>query len=101
MITNRQPQAGTAVLAGRVGLGLTERLEHIAHLLLGHADAGVDDSDLHTRIVVVVARHPDHHADAARLREFDRVTYQVDQDLSQPGRVGVNRLSRALWATFF
>src|SRR5205807_9033100 len=40
-----EAEAGAAVLAGGRGVGLLERLEDDALLLLGDADAGIDDAE--------------------------------------------------------
>ena len=45
LAADRQPEPGPAVLAPGGGLGLGERLEQPAELLLGHPDPGVGDGE--------------------------------------------------------
>ena len=47
---DREAQAGAAVLAGRRGVGLGERLEKLGDLFLRHADARVRHGDLDPRL---------------------------------------------------
>jgi hypothetical protein len=45
MLADGEAEAGATILAGGRGIGLRKFLEQPAHLLLGHADAGVCDRD--------------------------------------------------------
>src|SRR3546814_7207223 len=72
-----QAEAGALVLAAEPGLDLGEGLQHARLVVLGDADAGVDDAEAgaHSRT------RPGRDGDAAaRRRELDGVRQQVDED---------------------
>jgi hypothetical protein len=73
------------VLAGRGAIGLAERLEDHAELVVGDPDPGVAD---HEAMAGVVGRDLEHHLPA--LGELERVRQQVLQDLFQPLRIGLD-----------
>ena len=69
------------------GLGLGERLEQPAELLLGHPDPGVGDGE--GEPVVGLSLHG--QADGAVVGELGGVGEQVEQRLPHLGQVGVHR----------
>ena len=88
-LADGQPQPRAAVLAGGAGVRLGERLEQLAHLLRGHADAGVGDGHGHP-VAARVAVPPGGQGDGPGVGELVRVREQVEQHLPQLGRVGVH-----------
>ena len=57
-----------------------------------HSHAGVDDLEADAGIGTVGGRyHADDEPDAALLGEFDGVAQQIDQNLAEPHRIGVDR----------
>ena len=80
----RQAEAGAFRLAQVVAAGLAEFLEHQRLLVLGDADAGVDDGDL-DRVLEPARAQRDA---PARGGELDRVREQVDDDLLELADVG-------------
>ncbi len=85
---NRQAEAGAAVFFGRGRIGLRERLEQPAELLLGHADAGVGDGKAHHRPVGLETLR--HQSEAAVLGELAAVAEDIEQALLELGAVGMH-----------
>jgi hypothetical protein len=85
---NRQAKTGAAVLFGRRGLGLAERLEQAAELLLGHADAGVRDGKSHHRAIALEALR--HHGETAILSELAAIAQNVKQALLELGAISAD-----------
>ena len=80
-----QAQARSAEAARRGRVGLLERLEQPPDLLVRHPDAGITDRDAQGPVA------PPHlDPDFARLRELDGVADQIEQHLTQAGRVGAD-----------
>ena len=88
-----QAEARAAEPPRRRAVGLRERLEDRGHLLRRHSHARVDHLEADAGIGavgrVVMSHHEPH---AAALGELDGVAQQVDQDLAEPRRIGVDRL---------
>src|SRR5690606_15448779 len=100
LAADRKPQARAAVLARGTRVRLLEGFENDLLLLRGYADPRVADcksDDLVGRVEHLIAGRPaalrdvDAEADAALLRELERVRQQVLQHLQQPLRVGIDR----------
>src|SRR5262249_43153000 len=100
LAADRETQTGTAVLAGRAGVGLLERFEDDLLLLRRDADAGIADRELDDRrrnaegrVIVGPAALRDAHVQphAAVARELERVRQQVLQHLQQALRVRADR----------
>jgi hypothetical protein len=98
LAADRQPETGASVAPARRPVGLLERLEDDAQLLLADADAGVDDGEADD---VVAPLQPGveevrgggalhHQPHLALLGELHRVRDQVAQHLLQPVLVGVH-----------
>ena len=87
-LRNRQAEARAAVFARGGGVGLLEGFENHAEVLLGNADAGVNDLNPH-RLMIGRIGH-DAHGDAALLGELERVADEINNDLPQFFSVGLN-----------
>ena len=85
---DRQAEAGAAVFLGRRRIGLAERLEQPAELLLGHADAGVGDGKPHHRPIGFEALR--HQGQPAVLGELAAVAENIEQALLELGAVGAH-----------
>ncbi len=82
-----QSQPGATVTARGRGIGLHEWCEQVRQSLGGNADAGIahDDFQQHAARFALDALRADR--DLAALGELHRVRDQVEQHLSQPGRI--------------
>ncbi len=87
-----QPETGAAVFAGGGHVRLGERLEQLAGLLLGHADAGVAHGELQLHLVAGLFEQFDLEPDLALLGELHRVVDQVGEDLAEAERVAAQVL---------
>ena len=77
-----QAETGAVEAAAERGVDLVERAQRCHDLVLGHADAGVDDGD---RGFAAAALEFDLYRAAVPI-EFDRVGQGIEQDaLCQPG----------------
>ena len=89
---DRQAQPGAAVLARGGAVGLGEGIEQLVDLLLGDADAGVDDRELQAAAIVPVFQRHHLQDDMAVVGELDGVADQVHQDLAQAAGIAVYAL---------
>src|SRR5262249_27796412 len=87
MARDREAETGAAVATRRAAVRLGEALEHRLLPVERDADAGVLDADPQGRARFRFVQARREHADLAALRELDRVSQQVDEDLAQPPRV--------------
>ena len=83
-----QTQAGALILAGQAAVDLDEGLKEPGLILQRDADAGVADGEAQPLCAGIGV---DREADASACgSEFDGVAEQVDQDLLETARVGVD-----------
>jgi hypothetical protein len=87
---DREAKAGTAVFAGRRGIGLGKFLEQLADQLSRHADAGVAHGNRDS-IAVIEPLRLRSNADGPVFRELVGIAREIEQRLAKPGLVGVNR----------
>ena len=80
---NRQPEAGTAVLACGRSVPLLESLKHFVELMSRNTDAGIPHGEVQANLVIAVPLFGHRHNDLSLLRELDGVADQVQQDLTQ------------------
>ena len=88
-MANPRPDPAVAPHGG--GIGLAESLEEPRQLLRGDADSRIDHGELDHGPAGACRKHAQDHADAALFRELDRVANEVDEDLPQTHRVGLDR----------
>jgi len=88
-VGDRQPEAGAGLAGAAAGAAALEGQEDAFEVLLGDADAGVDDLEARHLALVV-----EQQGDRATLGETDGVAEQVEQDLAQQRRTATRR-SRA------
>src|SRR3954447_4114525 len=81
-----EAEPGAAELAGGGGVGLGEGLEELAHLLGGHADAGVGDADAEP-VAAVLRFAADGEAHLTAAGELAGVAEEVEQALAELGHV--------------
>ncbi len=84
---DRHAQPGPAKAAGNRAVGLAEFLEHLLHLRLGHADAGVAHHQQDAARIAAI----DLDRDRPGLGEFHRVRNDVVQDLQEAVRIAQPR----------
>src|SRR5262245_4812506 len=84
---DRQSEAGSAEAACRRAVNLHEFAEQALDLLLAHADAGVLQSE-DDPLGLAPAFAADVEPDLAGLGELRRVAEQVQQNLTDPRRIG-------------
>ena len=87
-----QPKPHAHILAACSGVALGERFEKSLDLILGHADAGVDDFAFQQGIFLIVFNELHLDANMPFLGELYGIADQVDQDLPHSDRIGANGL---------
>src|SRR6185503_6737792 len=90
VLDDRQSQAGAAARPRAAGVDAVEALRHARNLLLGYADAGVDDLENGG----AVDRAPDDFHATARRRETHGVVHEVVEDRMQLGLFAEQRSIR-------
>src|ERR1051326_2155999 len=84
---NRETQAGSSKAAADGSIGLTEGFEQPGQLVRSNPHAGVTYFNLDQRPRRFLPGHRSGNGDPAGFREFQRVGYQVEDDLTQSGAV--------------
>jgi hypothetical protein len=79
---NGEAQSGSAMAPGRGIIPLLKRAEENFHGGCGNADAGVGHIELQLVKALLQRQRVDLDNDLALVGEFDRVTHQVDQHLT-------------------
>ena len=87
LLDDRQPEAGAAEPARRRRVGLREGVEQPLEIVGGDAYARVDHVEAELDLVLVFVEPTDAHDDLALSRELHRVRREVDEHLSDSGRV--------------
>src|SRR5262245_53570087 len=90
MPADRKPEAGAAVFAAGRGIRLRKFLEQPPHLLFGHADPAVGDGNGDPLATLELLR-PRSDGDGTVFRELVGIARQVEQRLTEPRLVGVDR----------
>src|SRR5205085_118959 len=80
-------EAGAAVTPRRRDVGLGELFEDRVELLRGNADPSVGHREPHLRGVPLATVALDVNDDLADLGELDRISDQIDQDLTNAARI--------------
>ncbi len=70
---------------------LRERIEDAAGRFARHAHARIVHLDAQADRLRILGGDADHHGDAARVGELDRIAQQVDDHLAQPVRIADHR----------
>ena len=86
-LADRQPESGTAVLAGGGYIRLLERLEQVSLLFLRYPDAGILDFEAHQYPFRGFVEQGCPHRDEAAVGKLDRVAGEIQQCLPHPGRI--------------
>ena len=92
------PSPGSTVVPGGRAVGLGERLEQAAELLLVHADPGVGHVEGEACRAGSRLRAGQREGHGPVLREFRRVAQQVDQALLELGEIGAHGAD--VWGAF-
>jgi hypothetical protein len=78
---NCQSESGSAVYAGRGRIDLRKRFEQAVNAALGNTDPRVNDTEFDCCGCLVCRLYGDINPNAATIREFDRISCQIKQDL--------------------
>src|SRR6056297_1079737 len=84
-----EPEAGAAVLPGNRGAALGKGIKQSPQLFRLHANAGIHYPGHQQFLLTITA---DHQGDGTFVSELQGIATQVDDDLSQSGRVGTDLL---------
>ena len=88
-----EAESGAATLMAGSGSGadLGEWFKQILLILWANPDTGVGDLESQTGLLVVTFQAKDGKSDASLSSEFERVAHQVEDYLTKPTRIGMER----------
>jgi hypothetical protein len=87
LLTDRETEAGAAILSGSEGVCLTEGIEYVSQSVLRYADSRIRHFEARQAVDI---RRGDPHVHRAFLGELDGVVHQVDEHLAQAIRVAAH-----------